>query len=157
MQANKLDITPISGRWEAFISEVIIDPLPGVDQALVIVGSDMRGTVFGLYDVSEQMGVSPWWWWADVAVRERGGVWALGGRKVQGPPSVKYRGVFINDEQPALTNWIKCVHLFFSSLCLTSIGSGRADGKIVRITNLESTDRDIIITSTPVSLSCCSG
>lgn len=78
----------------------------------MVVGSDMRGTVFGLYDVSEQIGVSPWWWWADVPVRRREGVWALEGRKVQGAPSVKYRGIFINDEQPALTNWIKCVSIF---------------------------------------------
>ncbi|TVY39952.1 hypothetical protein LOCC1_G004442, partial [Lachnellula occidentalis] len=106
VRAHKLDITSIAGRWESFISQVVINPLPGVGRALVIVGSDMRGTVYGLYDVSEQIGVSPWWWWADVPVRERKGVWAVGGRKVQGPPSVKYRGLFINDEQPALTNWI---------------------------------------------------
>ncbi|TVY88717.1 hypothetical protein LAWI1_G004163, partial [Lachnellula willkommii] len=121
VQSNKLDITSISGRWESFISQVIIDPLPGVDKALVIVGSDMRGTVFGLYDISEQIGVSPWWWWADVPVRKREGVWALEGRKVQGPPSVKYRGIFINDEQPALTNWIKYVAIL-SFLCLASTG-----------------------------------
>ncbi|TVY84194.1 hypothetical protein LSUE1_G001541 [Lachnellula suecica] len=106
VEAGKIDVRPIMGRWESFISEVITNPLPGVDKALVIVGSDMRGTVYGLYDVSEQIGVSPWWWWADVPVRKREGVWALEGRKVQGPPSVMYRGIFINDEQPALTNWV---------------------------------------------------
>ena len=67
----------------------------------------MRGTIFGLYDVSEQIGVSPWWWFADVPVRKAAGVWALDTKKVQGSPSVKYRGIFINDEQPGLTNWIK--------------------------------------------------
>jgi len=107
VQSGKLDIAPILGRWESFISQVITSPLPGVDKALVIVGSDMRGTIYGLYDVSEQIGVSPWWWWADVPVRKSDGVWALEGSKVQGPPSIKYRGIFINDEQPALTNWIK--------------------------------------------------
>ncbi|TVY34481.1 hypothetical protein LSUB1_G006062 [Lachnellula subtilissima] len=96
IQSHKLDISSIDGRWESFISEVIADPLPGsgIDRALVVVGSDMRGTVYGLYDVSEQIGVSPWWWWGDVPVRKREGVWALEGRKVQGEPS------------PALTNWI---------------------------------------------------
>jgi len=63
--------------------------------------------VYGIYDISEQIGVSPWYWWADVHVKRKSGVWALGETKVQGSPSVKYRGIFINDEQPALTNWVK--------------------------------------------------
>ncbi|KAH6662569.1 hypothetical protein B0J14DRAFT_610451 [Halenospora varia] len=106
MKSGKLDPKPIIGSWESFITQVVEKPIPGVDKALVVVGSDMRGTIYGLYDLSEQMGVSPWWWWADVPVRKRAGVWALPGKKVQGPPTVKYRGIFINDEQPALTNWI---------------------------------------------------
>ena len=85
----------------------------------MIVGADLRGTIFGLYDVSEQIGVSPWNWWADVPVAKKDGVWALGGKSnstgsasgeaasFQKSPSVRYRGFFINDEQPALTNWIK--------------------------------------------------
>lgn len=102
------------------VSQVVPNPLPGVDRALVIAGSDQRGTIFGIYDLSEQIGVSPWYWWADVPVRKREGVWALGsatgagdngtksgGRKVQGEPTVRYRGLFINDEQPALTNWVE--------------------------------------------------
>jgi hypothetical protein len=82
----------------------------------VIAGSDLRGTVYGLYDVSEQIGVSPWWWFADVPVRTAKGVWALNETKVQRSPSVRYRGIFINDEQPALTNWIKYVSLASSIL-----------------------------------------
>jgi hypothetical protein len=109
INTKKLDVSAIEGQWESFISEVISNPLPGVDKALVIAGADLRGTIFGLYDVSEQIGVSPWWWFADVAVRKASGIWALGGKKVQGSPSVKYRGIFINDEQPGLTNWIKYV------------------------------------------------
>jgi hypothetical protein len=109
ISSGKLDASAIEGKWESFISEVISNPLRGVDRALVIAGSDLRGTIFGLYDVSEQIGVSPWWWFADVPARKAAGVWALGGRKVQGSPSVKYRGIFINDEQPGLTNWIKYV------------------------------------------------
>lgn len=57
--------------------------------------------------MSEQIGVSPWYWWADVPVRKAAGVWALGVEKVQKSPSIKYRGIFINDEQPALWNWVK--------------------------------------------------
>lgn len=105
--SGKLDASPIKGKWESFISVVVSSPLPGIDKALVIAGSDLRGTVYGLYDISEQIGVSPWYWWADVPVKKNNGVWALGTKKVQGAPSVKYRGIFINDEQPALTNWIK--------------------------------------------------
>jgi hypothetical protein len=108
ISSGKLNVSSIQGQWESFISQVVDSPLPGIEKALVIAGSDLRGTVFGLYDVSEQIGVSPWWWFADVPVRKAEGVWALSDeRKVQGPPSVKYRGIFINDEAPALTNWIK--------------------------------------------------
>lgn len=125
------------------MSVVISNPLPGIDNAMVIVGSDLRGTIFGLYDISEQAGVSPWWWWADVPVRTQDGFWALspdqmqqhgpgpeggfgpldssappplppgppgGGMqvlKIQDTPSVRYRGFFLNDEQPALTNWLQ--------------------------------------------------
>jgi hypothetical protein len=109
ISSGKLDVSAIQGNWESFISTVIKSPLAGVDQALVIAGSDMRGTIYGLYDVSEQIGVSPWYWFADVPPKTANGVWALAGTKVQPSPSVKYRGIFINDEQPALTNWIKYV------------------------------------------------
>ena len=104
---------PIMGQWESFISQVVTSPLPGVDKALVIAGSDLRGTVFGLYDISEQIGVSPWYWFADVPQRKSEGVWALATTKLQGPPSIKYRGIFINDEQPGLTNWIKYAFSLF--------------------------------------------
>jgi hypothetical protein len=108
--AQKFSELPIRGKWESYISKVVDNPFPGIDRALVIAGSDMRGTIYGLYDVSEQIGVSPWWWFADVPVKKSEGVWALEGRKTQRSPSVKYRGFFINDEQPALTNWIKYVN-----------------------------------------------
>jgi hypothetical protein len=117
--SKKLNVAAIKGRWESFISEVVTSPLPGVDKALVIAGSDLRGTIFGLYDISEQIGVSPWYWFADVPVRRSDGIWALQTKKVQGSPSVKYRGIFINDEQPGLTNWIKFViPLSDSRLCI---------------------------------------
>ncbi|TAQ88870.1 hypothetical protein B7494_g2804 [Chlorociboria aeruginascens] len=104
--AGKIDVTPITSQWESFISQVVNSPLPGIDRALVIAGSDLRGTVYGLYDISEQIGVSPWYWFADVPAKKQSGIWALDQRKVQKSPSVKYRGIFINDEQPALANWI---------------------------------------------------
>jgi hypothetical protein len=62
---KKLDVSSIKGKWEAHITQVIENPLPGVKQALVIAGSDKRGTIYGIYGLSAQIGVSPWHWWAD--------------------------------------------------------------------------------------------
>ncbi len=106
VSAGKLDVTAIRGKWEFFLIQVVRNPLPGVRSALVIAGSDKRGTIFGIYDLSEQIGVSPWYWWADVPVAHRDGLFIKRGRYVQGPV-VKYRGIFLNDEAPALTGWTK--------------------------------------------------
>ncbi|GFF32340.1 hypothetical protein IFM58399_03176 [Aspergillus lentulus] len=103
---GKIDVDQTKGKWEAFQTEVVSNPLEGISNALVISGSDKRGVIYGLYDISEQIGVSPWYWFADVAPAQHKEVYALKKKKIQGPPSVKYRGIFINDEQPALTNWI---------------------------------------------------
>lgn len=102
---DKLDVSAIRGRWEAFQLEVIEQPLPGVDRALVIAGSDKRGTIYGLYEISARIGVSPWYWWADVPVARRAALTVAPGRQVEPGPTVKYRGLFLNDEAPALTGW----------------------------------------------------
>jgi hypothetical protein len=107
VKAGKLNVDAIQGKWESFLIATVADPLPGVKQALVIAGSDKRGTIYGIYEVSEQIGVSPWYWWADVPVRHRAALSILAGTYVQGPPAVKYRGIFINDEAPAFTGWAK--------------------------------------------------
>jgi Glycosyl hydrolase family 115/Gylcosyl hydrolase family 115 C-terminal domain len=107
IREGRLDVAPIAGKWEAFIIQVVPDPLPGVASGLVIVGSDRRGTIFGIYDLSEQIGVSPWYWWADVPATHRNALFVKLGRYVQGPPAVKYRGIFLNDEAPDLTNWVR--------------------------------------------------
>ncbi|EAW11879.1 glycoside hydrolase family 115 protein [Aspergillus clavatus NRRL 1] len=106
VQQGKINVDKTRGKWEAFQSEYVHNPVPGVPSALVVSGSDKRGVIYGLYDISEQIGVSPWYWFADVAPAKHSEIYALKKKKVQGPPSVKYRGMFINDEQPALTNWI---------------------------------------------------
>lgn len=106
VSSSKINVSAISGLWESFTMALVDSPLPGVSKALVIAGSDPRGTIFGIYDLSEQIGVSPWYFWADVPARKTEQIWATDGATVQGPPSVKYRGLFINDEQPSLTNWI---------------------------------------------------
>jgi hypothetical protein len=103
--SGKLDVTGVRGRWETSLQTVVDHPMPGVERALVIAGSDPRGTIFGAYDLSYGIGVSPWHWWDDVPPVRRKGVWILPGRHTQGTPAVKYRGVFINDENPALGTW----------------------------------------------------
>ncbi len=106
VREGKIDISPIAGKWESFLIQVVPEPLPGVASGLVIAGSDMRGTIYGIYDLSEQIGVSPWYWWADVTPEHRDALFVKPGKYVQGPPSVKYRGIFLNDEAPDLSNWI---------------------------------------------------
>ncbi|WP_246558912.1 glycosyl hydrolase 115 family protein [Hymenobacter piscis] len=107
VKAGKLDAAGVAGKWETFVVQVVEKPLPGVAQALVIAGSDKRGTIYGIYDVSQQMGVSPWYWWADVPVTPQPALYVAAGRHSQGEPQVKYRGIFLNDEAPALSGWAK--------------------------------------------------
>ncbi|HSV14744.1 MAG TPA: glycosyl hydrolase 115 family protein [Tepidisphaeraceae bacterium] len=104
---RKIDVSSSAGKWEACVTAVVANPMPGVESALVIAGSDKRGTIYGIYELSEQMGVSPWYWWADVPPRHRNAVFVRAGTYVQGPPAVKYRGIFLNDEAPALSGWAK--------------------------------------------------
>ncbi|GAC1703279.1 MAG: glycosyl hydrolase 115 family protein [Candidatus Acidiferrum sp.] len=108
IRERKIDVSsPIAGKWESFLIQVVPKPLPGVASALVIAGSDKRGTIFGIYDLSDQIGVSPWYWWADVPVRHHDEIFVKPGTYVQGPPAVKYRGIFLNDEAPSLSGWVK--------------------------------------------------
>ncbi len=107
MQEKKVDVHGIAGAWEASLVQSVDKPFPGVDRALVIAGSDKRGTIYGMFGISEQIGVSPWYWWADVPVKHHKALYVLPGRHSDGPPSVMYRGIFLNDEWPALTNWVR--------------------------------------------------
>ncbi|MEV6109867.1 glycosyl hydrolase 115 family protein [Streptomyces sp. NPDC051940] len=102
---GRLDPAGVAGRWETSLQTVVERPLPGVDRAFVIAGSDPRGTIFGAYDVSYGIGVSPWYWWDDVPPAHRDALYAVAGRHTQGTPAVRYRGIFINDENPALGTW----------------------------------------------------
>ena len=107
IRAGKIDVSAITGKWESYFTGVVPDPLPGVASGLVIAGSDQRGTIYGIYNLSAAMGVSPWYWWADVPVPHRDAVFVRAGKYEQGPPAVKYRGIFLNDEAPDLTGWVK--------------------------------------------------
>ena len=103
---KKIDVSAIKDKWESFIIQTVEKPFPGVKSALVIAGSNKRGTIYGIYEISRQAGVSPWHWWADVPAGKSSELYVIPGRHVWGEPSVKYRGIFLNDEYPALTRWV---------------------------------------------------
>ena len=103
---GKINVDEIRGKWENTLIQVIDNPLPGIGQGLIIAGSDKRGTIYGLFELSKQIGVSPWYFWADVPVKEKSEIYARRGYYNFGEPAVKYRGIFINDEAPALAGWV---------------------------------------------------
>ena len=107
VQSKKLDGAALAGKWEAFVVQTVENPMPGVASALVIAGSDKRGTIYGIYDVSEQIGVSPWYWWAEVTPEHKDALFMKPGVYAHGEPSVKYRGIFLNDERPDLDYWVR--------------------------------------------------
>lgn len=90
----------LKGKREKFIITLI-------DGQLVIAGSDRRGTIYGIYELSQQMGVSPWYDWADVPVEHHDSIFVNKGIYTDGEPAVRYRGIFLNDEAPCLTSWAK--------------------------------------------------
>lgn len=103
--SGKLDAKRLAGAWESFVIATVERPAPGVPRALVIAGSDRRGTAYGIYELSRAIGVSPWHWWADVTPLRQRDLHVRPGTHRFGPPSVKYRGIFINDEDWGLTPW----------------------------------------------------
>lgn len=140
VSAGKINVSEIEGKWESFMSTVVDEPLPFVRRALVIVGSDRRGAIYGIYTLSEQAGQSPYvnpnpvnmtkreiglrhilvcslllrfstdhissyHFFADVPTKKHDQIYALPGTVIQKEPAVKYRGLFINDEEPALNGW----------------------------------------------------
>jgi hypothetical protein len=102
-----ISLEDVAGKWEVSMVTTVESPVAGVESALVIAGSDKRGTIFGMFDLSQQMGVSPWYWWADVSVQKKDRLFVKKGRYVSDSPKVKYRGIFLNDEEPALGNWVR--------------------------------------------------
>lgn len=105
VKTGKISTTHIAGQWETFCLTVVDNPLPGIDKALVIYGSDPRGTAYGVFEFSKLMGVSPWVWWADVLPETHSALYVSAGESIVGPPSVQYRGIFINDEDWGLQPW----------------------------------------------------
>ena len=105
IREEKIDVSELKGKWEKFTTQIVVNPSKGIKKALVIAGSDKRGTIYGMYDLSNQIGVSPWYFWADVPVKKQSELHILPGIHTNGEPKVKYRGIFINDEAPALSGW----------------------------------------------------
>ena len=94
------ELPGLKGKTEKYLIKTI-------GQQLVIAGSDKRGTVYGIYELSKQMGVSPWYYWADVPVEKHTTLYIKKGAYTDGEPAVRYRGLFLNDEAPCLTTWVK--------------------------------------------------
>jgi hypothetical protein len=115
--SRRIDVHGIAGKWETSLQQVVNFPLPGIRRALVIAGSDQRGTIYGAYDVSKRIGVSPYYFWDDTVPQHQNALYVLPGRHSQGTPAVKYRGFFINDENPSTGRWAPA-----------TFGPGKADG-----------------------------
>lgn len=104
---KQLTTNKLTGQWEAYQWALLKQPLPRIGRALVISGSDRRGTAYGVMELSKAIGVSPWYWWADVPVKQQTALYLANKPYTIQAPAVKYRGIFINDEAPALSGWSK--------------------------------------------------
>lgn len=100
VRSRKLDVKTLRGKREMYLVQL-------VDSQLVIVGSDRRGTIYGIYELSRQIGVSPWYDWADAPIARHDRIYLRRGTYTDGEPAVRYRGLFLNDEAPCLTSWVK--------------------------------------------------
>lgn len=107
IKQKKIDGKSLLGKNEKFIIQNISNPFPGVSEAIVIAGSDKRGTIYGIYEMSQQIGVSPWYYWADVPVAKKENLYFKKGIYTDGEPAVEYRGIFLNDEEPSLGSWAR--------------------------------------------------
>lgn len=103
-QKGLIDVDKLEGGWEQYVVRTIDKPAKGIEKALVVAGSDRRGVAYGTFAISEAIGVSPWYWWADVPVEKHGKLF-LSADVVSDKPSVKYRGIFINDEDWGMKTW----------------------------------------------------
>lgn len=107
MDEGKIDRRELDGKREKYVMATVKSPLAGVEEGLVIAGSDMRGAIYGIYELSELIGVSPWYDWADVPAVRRNSFAIKRGFYTAGEPAVRYRGIFLNDEGPCLMEWVK--------------------------------------------------
>ncbi len=103
--SKKIDTKDLKGKWESFVITTLENRKS--KKQLIIAGSDRRGTIYGIYELSKQLGVSPWHYWSDVPVQKRSSAYVIPGYFASGEPKVKYRGIFINDEEPAFGTWTR--------------------------------------------------
>lgn len=103
--SGKINVKAIQGGWERYQIQVVENPFPGVTRALVVAGSDRRGTAYGVFSLSEAIGVSPWYWWADVPPRTMPEIYVNAATCTSDVPAVRYRGIFINDEDWGMRPW----------------------------------------------------
>ena len=107
LKKGKIAASDLQGKREKYIIQTVKQPLDGVEEAVVIAGSDKRGTIYGIYELCSQMGVSPWYYWADVPVERKSSIGISDGVYTDGEPAVRFRGIFLNDEAPALSGWAR--------------------------------------------------
>ena len=105
VSAGLLDVSSVAGKWEAYGIKIVKSPFDGVPKALVVYGNDPRGTAYGLMELTRRMGISPWSWWADVFPRKKNRITFGSDINTISSPSVKYRGIFLNDEDWGLQPW----------------------------------------------------
>ena len=107
-EIDRLKLPDLKGKREKFIITTLSSPLTTHHSpTIVIAGSDRRGTIYGIYELSRQLGVSPWYWWADAPVAQHAEAYIKKGTYTDGEPAVEFRGIFLNDEAPCLTTWVK--------------------------------------------------
>ena len=107
-EIDRLKLKDLKGKREKFVITTL--PSPSTlhpSPTIVIAGSDRRGTIYGIYELSRQLGVSPWYWWADAPVAQHAEAYIKKGTYTDGEPAVEFRGLFLNDEAPCLTSWVK--------------------------------------------------
>lgn len=105
ISSKKINAKDLKGKWESFVITTIENSKS--KKQLIIAGIDRRGTIYGIYEISKQLGVSPWYYWNDVPVKKRSSAYVIPGYFASGEPKVKYRGIFINDEEPAFGTWAR--------------------------------------------------
>lgn len=107
ISSKKMNVKDLKGKWESFVITTVDNSKSNSKKQLIIAGSDRRGTIYGIYEISKQLGVSPWHWWNDVPVQKRSSAYVIPGYFASGEPKVKYRGIFVNDEEPAFGTWAR--------------------------------------------------
>jgi hypothetical protein len=105
LKTHHIDTAPLEGKWETYGRAVVAAPWDPKQKALVIFGSDVRGTIWGVMDLTREMGVSPWEWWADVKIVRKARLAVGDALNYSRQPSVKYRAIFLNDEEFGLYPW----------------------------------------------------